>query len=135
MKTQKATRQVNLTYCTFNKVAFHGLLPSNSIDIHVRKTRKSTFFKRMWRSRKSKVLAYYSLKRRRIIVFEDSVRRKDLPEILLHEMVHMSMHLKKKGTGHTFSFWRILRNKLEKLGITPSKRLWWHARARKTLSA
>ena len=124
-------------YKEFNVLAFSNELPDEP-PVHVRGKRqpatRSRFHFRHLR-RRSKSLAYYDHRTKHITLYTDFAHRKEFPEVLLHEMVHMHMHMTKNEIGHTIAFWRSLKEKSRLVGVIPSQRLWWSKKAKTVLAS
>ncbi len=124
-------------YKEFNTLAFASELPDEP-PLHVRgKRRPVTMSRFRFRHvrRRSKSLAYYDHRTKHITLYTDFAHYKEFPEVLLHEMVHMHMHMTKNQIGHTIAFWQSLRVKCRLVGVVPSQKLWWSKKAKAVLAS
>lgn len=119
-------------YKEFNALAFANGLPDEP-PVRVRGKRKIVSkgrFRFRYMRRRSKSLAYYDHRSKHITLYTDFAHYKEFPEVLLHEMLHMHMHVTKNEVGHTIGFWRALKEKCRLVGIVPSQKLWWSKKAK-----
>lgn len=124
-------------YKEFNALAFSNALPDEP-PVHVRSKRKPVArgrFRFRYMRRRAKSLAYYDHRAKHITLYTDFAQNKEFPEVLLHEMLHMYMHMTKNEVGHTIGFWRALKEKCRLVGIVPSQKLWWSKKAKSVFAS